>query len=88
MDVAEETVQKVQQFVNNRQVAEAEYTKEPLSPTALQAYSRRLDATLQSLQEQVRRQEEELKKVYPTPSVGLGGTVVANKYPVARIQLV
>ena len=66
MDVAEETVKKVQQFVNNRQDAEAEYAKEPLSATALQAYTRRLDATLQSLQEQVRRQEEELKKVLAT----------------------
>lgn len=65
MDVAEETVKKVQQFVNNRQDAEAEYVKEPLSTTTLQAYTRRLDATLQSLQEQVRRQEEELKKVFP-----------------------
>lgn len=64
--MAEETVKKVQQFVNNRQDAEAEYAKEPLSTTTLQAYTRRLDATLQSLQEQVRRQEEELRKVLPT----------------------
>ncbi|KAJ5612993.1 hypothetical protein N7510_006187 [Penicillium lagena] len=69
MDVAEETVKKVQQFVNNRQDAEAEYAKEPLSATTLQAYTRRLDATLQSLQEQVRRQETELNRLRESNSL-------------------
>ncbi|KAJ5168745.1 uncharacterized protein N7482_004339 [Penicillium canariense] len=63
MEVSEDTVQKIQKFVQNRQTAENESAKEPLSATALHAYARRLDGTLQQLQEQVRRQEEELEKL-------------------------
>lgn len=63
MDISEETLQKIQKFVQNRESAENESSTEPLSATALHAYARRLDGTLQQLQEQVRRQEDELKKV-------------------------
>lgn len=63
MDVAEDTVQRIRKFTQNRQAAEKESAKEPLSATALHAYTRRLDGTLRELQEQVRRQENELKKV-------------------------
>lgn len=67
MEISEETVQKIQKFVQNRQAAEKESSTEPFSPTALHAYARRLDGTLQQLQEQVRRQEDELKKVCGAP---------------------
>lgn len=63
MEVSDATAQKIQQFANNRAAAEKESTKEPLSATALHAYARRLDGTLRELQEQVQRQEDELKKV-------------------------
>lgn len=63
MEISEETVQKIQKFVQNRQAAEKESSQEPFSTTALHAYARRLDGTLQQLQEQVRRQEDELKNV-------------------------
>jgi hypothetical protein len=63
MEISEETVSKIQKFVQNRQAAEKEASQEPFSATALHAYARRLDGTLQQLQEQVRRQEDELKKV-------------------------
>lgn len=63
MEISEETVQKIQKFVQNRQAAEKEASQEPFSATALHAYARRLDGTLQQLQEQVRRQEHELKRV-------------------------
>lgn len=63
MEISDETVQKIQKFVHNRLAAEKESSQEPFSATALHAYARRLDGTLQQLQEQVRRQEGELKKV-------------------------
>ena len=66
MEVSETTVQKIQKFANNRAAAEKESTREPLSATALHAYTRRLDTTLRELQEQVKRQEEELNEVCNT----------------------
>ncbi|KAJ5959605.1 uncharacterized protein N7479_006755 [Penicillium vulpinum] len=62
MDISDQTVQKIQKFAEKRQEAEYESTKEPLSETALHVYTRRLDATLQGLQEQVKRQQDELNK--------------------------
>lgn len=63
MEMPEENVQKIQKFAANRAAAEKESASQPLSATALHAYARRLDGTLRELQEQVRRQEDELKKV-------------------------
>ena len=63
MDISNQTVQKIQKFAEKRQEAEYEAAKEPLSGTALHVYTRRLDATLQGLQEQVKRQQDELNKV-------------------------
>jgi flagellar biosynthesis chaperone FliJ len=63
MDISNQTVQRIQKFAEKRQEVEHESAKEPLSGTALQAYSRRLDATLQELQNQVKRQQNELNKV-------------------------
>jgi hypothetical protein len=62
MEVSEETVEKIQKFARNRQAAEEESASEPLRATNLHAYTHRLDETLRELQEQVRRQEDELKK--------------------------
>jgi hypothetical protein len=63
MDISEQTVQKIQKFAENRQEAVQESAKEPLSGTALHVYTRRLDATLQGFQDQVKRQQDELNKV-------------------------
>lgn len=63
MEIPEGNVQNIQKFAANRAAAEKESTSQPLSATALHAYARRLDGTLRELQEQVQRQEEELKKV-------------------------
>lgn len=62
MDISDQTVQNIQKFAEKRQEAENESAKEPLSGTALHVYTRRLDATLQGLQEQVKRQQDELHK--------------------------
>jgi hypothetical protein len=64
MEISDQTVQKIERFAENRQVAERESAREPLSDTALHAYTRRLDATLKGLQEQVKRQENDLIKVH------------------------
>lgn len=66
MELPESAVLKIQKFVQNRQAAEKESAHEPLSATALHAYARRLDGTLLQLQEQVRQQEEDLRKVCET----------------------
>ncbi|KAJ5646810.1 hypothetical protein N7490_003182 [Penicillium lividum] len=71
MEVSEETVRKIQRFAANRSAAEKESTSQPLTATALHAYARRLDGTLRELQEQVRRQEDELKKLREIRSHGL-----------------
>lgn len=65
MSVSQETVDKIQNFANQRQKAEGEYESQPLSPASLQSYSRKLDETLKGLQNQVKRQEGELQKVRP-----------------------
>lgn len=66
MDVSNEAVQKIQRFAEKRQDAEHQYAQEPPSSSSLEAYTRRLDATLRELQDQVRRQEAELKKAGPS----------------------
>ncbi|KAJ5513469.1 hypothetical protein N7463_003021 [Penicillium fimorum] len=74
MDVSDQTVQKIQKFAQKRQEAEYEAAKEPLSGTALHVYTRRLDATLQGLQEQVKRQQEELSRLRELNSLDLTET--------------
>ncbi|KAJ5164231.1 uncharacterized protein N7500_006061 [Penicillium coprophilum] len=71
MDISDQTVQKIQKFAQKRQEAEYEAAKEPLSGTALHVYTRRLDATLQGLQEQVKRQQDELNKLRELNSLDL-----------------
>lgn len=63
MDISDQTVQRIQKFAEQRQEAERESAKEPLSGTALHVYTRRLDATLQGFEEQIKRQQDELNKV-------------------------
>jgi hypothetical protein len=64
MEISDQNVHEIERFAENRQIAERETAREPLSDTALHAYTRRLDATLKSLQEQVKRQEKDLTKVH------------------------
>lgn len=73
MEVSEEIVQNIQKFAQGRKSVEKESIREPLTATALHAYTRRLDGTLRALQEQVQRQEEELKKVCCFPAINVAG---------------
>lgn len=72
MDISEQTIQKIRKFAEKREEAERESKKEPLSGTALHVYTRRLDTTLQGLQEQVKRQQDELNKACYTMSNTVG----------------
>ncbi|KAJ5089942.1 hypothetical protein N7532_008626 [Penicillium argentinense] len=71
MEIPETAVQNIQKFDQNRHAAEIESINQPLSATELHAYARRLDGTLQQLQDQVRRQEEDLKKLREVRTHGL-----------------
>ncbi|CAI7643664.1 hypothetical protein N7533_005373 [Penicillium manginii] len=71
MEDPELVLTNIKKFVQNRQAAEKEAAHEPLSATALHAYARRLDGTLLQLQDQVRRQEEELRRLREVHSHGL-----------------
>lgn len=62
MDVPQETVDKIQRFAVKREKAEESYDQQ-ISPATLQAYNKKLDETLKNLQEQVKRQEDDLRKV-------------------------
>lgn len=63
MDVPQETVSKIQQFSQRRQKAEDEYDQQQLDKAAIQEFNQKLDATLKELQDQVKRQDDELQKV-------------------------
>lgn len=67
MDVSQETVEKVQRFAEKRQRAEDFYENQEISPAVLQAYNRKLDETLKELQDQVKRQEDDLRRVCTHP---------------------
>ncbi|PWY70965.1 hypothetical protein BO70DRAFT_365275 [Aspergillus heteromorphus CBS 117.55] len=69
MDVPPETVDKVRRFAEKRQRAEGFYETQTISPATLQAYNRKLDDTLRDLQNQVKRQEDDLRTVCISPSL-------------------
>ncbi|RDW78543.1 uncharacterized protein DSM5745_05395 [Aspergillus mulundensis] len=63
MEVSQKRVDKVQAFVEDRQKAEKFYDEQRASPSDIQTYERKLDNTLKELQERVRQQEEDLRKL-------------------------
>lgn len=63
MDIFDQTVEKVQKFAEKRQEAENESANQSLGETALHVYTRRLDATLQGVQQQIKHQQDELDRV-------------------------
>ncbi|OOF98927.1 hypothetical protein ASPCADRAFT_204628 [Aspergillus carbonarius ITEM 5010] len=71
MDVSQETVDKVQRFAEKRQRAEEFYENQQISSATLQAYNRKLDDTLRELQDQVKRQEDDLRKLREVNSFDL-----------------
>ncbi|RAH67186.1 uncharacterized protein BO66DRAFT_355325 [Aspergillus aculeatinus CBS 121060] len=71
MDVPQERVDKIQRFAEKRQQTEESHATQPLSPANIQAYVKGLDETLRELQEQVKRQEDELRKLREINSIDL-----------------
>ncbi|KAL2856025.1 hypothetical protein BJY01DRAFT_203681 [Aspergillus pseudoustus] len=63
MEVPQEQVEKVQSFAGDRQKAEGFYDQQQTSSSDIQAYERKLDDTLRELQDRVKRQEEDLRRL-------------------------
>lgn len=63
MNIPQETIAKIQHFSERRQKAEEESGHQPIDSIAVEEYDHRLDATLKSLQDQVKLQDDELQDV-------------------------
>ncbi|KAL4803757.1 hypothetical protein BDV18DRAFT_162766 [Aspergillus unguis] len=63
MEVSQERIDKIQGFIEDRQGAENFYTEQRITPSEIQTYEKRLDSTLRELQERVKLQEEDLRKL-------------------------
>jgi hypothetical protein len=63
MKVSQEKLDKIRAFVTRGRDAEEEYNRNPLTSDAVQQYNRKVDDTIQSLQEHVKRQEDALRQV-------------------------
>lgn len=70
MDVPQQTIDKIQRFAVKREKAEESYDQQ-ISPATLQAYNKKLDETLKNLQDRVRRQEDDLRKLRSVNAVDL-----------------
>ncbi|KAL2011997.1 hypothetical protein VTN00DRAFT_4715 [Thermoascus crustaceus] len=77
MNVTQERVEKIRLFSERGREIEDEYSQQPISPTAIQDYNRKLDETLRELQDHVKRQEDALQKLrasrpieLPRPDMG------------------
>lgn len=62
MGVDQEKVDKIRAFADRGRNLEKQYGENPLSLDAIQHYNRRLDDTIRSLQDHVKRQEDTLRK--------------------------
>ncbi|KAL4909193.1 hypothetical protein BDW74DRAFT_174400 [Aspergillus multicolor] len=86
MEVPQNRVAKVQAFAEDRQNAEKFYDEQRASSSDIQAYEKKLDNTLKELQERVRQQEEDLRKLRAANSNDISdiGTDPASR--IAQIQ--
>ena len=63
MEIPQERIEKVLSFAEDRRKAENFYDENRASSSEIQTYERKLDNTLRELQERVKQQEEDLRKV-------------------------
>ena len=63
MSVSQETVDRIRSYAERGTNIEAEQDGVPLSDEAIESYNRKLDETIRSLQEHVKRQEDALREV-------------------------
>jgi hypothetical protein len=64
MNVTQDRVEKIRLFAERGRTVEKKYDEKPLSANAMLAYQRKLDDALEALQDHVRLQEDELRKVW------------------------
>ncbi|KAL3471878.1 hypothetical protein BJX99DRAFT_236528 [Aspergillus californicus] len=70
MEVSQERADKLQSFAEERHKAEDFYDQHRISSSDIQAYEKKLDDTLRELQDRVKRQEEDLRKLRAANSKG------------------
>ncbi|KAL1976312.1 hypothetical protein VTN31DRAFT_2594 [Thermomyces dupontii] len=63
MSVSQETVDRIRSYAERGTNIEAEQDGVPLSDEAIESYNRKLDETIRSLQEHVKRQEDALREL-------------------------
>ncbi|GAD93607.1 conserved hypothetical protein [Paecilomyces variotii No. 5] len=86
MGVTQDKVEKIQRFSRRADKLEEEYASEPLNAAVIGAYNRRLDNTLEDLQEHVKRQEETLQKLRNERSIDLQSSVTEPRARLAQIR--
>ncbi|KAL5358699.1 hypothetical protein BJX96DRAFT_49420 [Aspergillus floccosus] len=69
--MSQSPTEKIQLFAEKRGKVEEAYDDQPISSAAIQAYNRKLDDTLRELQEQVKRQENDLRTLRTANAVDL-----------------
>ncbi|KAK1143317.1 hypothetical protein N8T08_006844 [Aspergillus melleus] len=69
--MSQEAVDNIQRFVEKREQTEEFYEQEQPSAAAFREYNKRLDSTLRELQNQVKRQENDLQKLREVNSLDL-----------------
>lgn len=63
MDTSQEPVENVQRFIDKREKTEDFYAQNQSTASEFREYNKRLESTLRDLQNQVKRQENDLQKV-------------------------
>ncbi|KAH8704841.1 hypothetical protein BGW36DRAFT_353285 [Talaromyces proteolyticus] len=63
MNIESQKLEKIRAFANRGQKVEEQYTRNPLSSDSTQQYNRKLDETIRSLQDHVKRQEDALREL-------------------------
>lgn len=84
MIMDQERLEKIRTFAHRGRTLEKQYEEHPLSVEAIQLYNRRLDDTIRSLQDHIKRQEDALQQVTRrnphniTYRQNLSGEMIAN----------
>ncbi|KAL4955949.1 hypothetical protein BDW69DRAFT_103570 [Aspergillus filifer] len=86
MSIPQERVGKIQSFVEDRRKAEAFYEEQRIGSTDIQTYEKKLDQTLKELQDRVRQQEEDLRKLRAANSNGISEIGIDPSSRIAQVR--
>jgi hypothetical protein len=86
MEIPQERVEKVQSFAEDRRKAENFYDEQRASSSEIQTYERKLDNTLRELQERVKQQEEDLRKLRAANANGISEISTDPSSRIAQIR--